>query len=72
MAKTTIGIGHRFRDIQMGQFGNARSEWIVRALYTGRDNIEYANLILASDATEQKTLALSILRDPKRFLSYPE
>jgi hypothetical protein len=69
MSKLVVGIGHRFRDVQTSTFGSQRSAWIVRRLFVGRDKVEYANLVRASDSSEQKTLSVSVLLDPRRFTS---
>ena len=58
-------IGDRYRSVGMA-FRNA--VWILTALFTSRDGIEHARLTSATDATENKTLALSVIADPSRFV----
>jgi hypothetical protein len=43
------------------------TEWIVDAIFRGTDGIEYAQLVNAADLTQQKTLAVDVLGDRKRF-----
>jgi hypothetical protein len=57
-------IGDRYRNVGTA-FQNA--VWILSEL-TSRNGIEHAQLTSASDATECKTLALSVVADPKRFV----
>lgn len=58
-------IGDRYRDI-----GTAfpKAVWILSELFTSRNGIQHAQLTSASDATDSKTLALSVVADPKRFV----
>ena len=46
--------------------GNA--EWIVDSIFIGTDTHEYADLRSASDHSSHKTLALSVVADPARFV----
>ena len=57
-------IGDRYRDVGTA-FRNA--VWIVTELYSSRNGIEHAHLTSASDAKDCKTLAVSVVADPKRF-----
>jgi hypothetical protein len=43
------------------------TEWIVDAIFRGTDGIQYAQLVDGGDLTQQKTLAVDVLRDRKRF-----
>jgi hypothetical protein len=65
--KTPIGRGQRYRDLSPGRFGALGTEWIVDAIFLGTDGIQYAQLVNASDLTQQKTLAVDVLNDRKRF-----
>lgn len=58
-------VGDRYRDI-----GTAfpKAVWIVSELFTSRNGIEHAHLTSVADATDSKTLALSVIADPKRFV----
>ncbi|HVA14016.1 MAG TPA: hypothetical protein VNF99_12250 [Stellaceae bacterium] len=58
-------IGDRYRNVDMA-FRNA--VWILSDLFTSRDGIMHAHLTSASDATECKTLAVSVVADPRRFV----
>ncbi len=68
MATPPIALGQRFRDVRVGLFGRQSSIWIVDELFVGRDHIDYARLVCASDPSERKTLSLAVLRDPRRFV----
>ena len=58
-------IGDRYRDV-----GTTfpKTVWILSELFTTRNGIEHAHLTSMSDATDSKTLALSVVADPKRFV----
>lgn len=58
-------IGEPYRDLG-SPFRNA--VWILTGIFTTRDGIEHARLVSATDATESKTLALSIIADTRRFV----
>jgi hypothetical protein len=62
-----VTIGQRYRDAQPRAFGRAGQEWIVEAIFTGTDGIEYAALVRASDPPERKTLSLTVLVDRRQF-----
>jgi hypothetical protein len=66
-AQQPIERGQRYRDLSPGRFGALGTEWIVDAVFLGTDGIQYAQLIAASDLTQQKTLAVDVLNDRKRF-----
>jgi hypothetical protein len=65
MALKQPQIGDRYRDVGT-PFRNA--VWILTAVFISRDGIEHARLVSAGDATESKTLALSVVVDAKRFV----
>ena len=65
--KKPIERGQRYRDLSPGRFGALGTEWIVDAIFQGTDGIQYAQLVSASDLTQQKTLAVDVLNDRKRF-----
>lgn len=58
-------IGDRYRDV-----GSAfpKTVWILSELFTSRNGIEHAHLTSMADATDSKTLALSVVADTKRFV----
>jgi hypothetical protein len=58
-------IGERYRDVG-SNFRNA--VWILSHVSISGSGIEHAHLTSASDATACKTLALSVLGDPARFV----
>jgi hypothetical protein len=58
-------IGERFRDVGSA-FRNAI--WILSRVSISGGGIEHAHLTSASDATVCKTLALSVVGDPTRFV----
>jgi hypothetical protein len=57
-------IGERYRNLHVMAW---RADWIVDAIFRGKDELEYAYLRSASDRTEYKTLSLSVVSDPSRF-----
>jgi hypothetical protein len=65
--KKPIERGQRFRDVHPGAFGPMPTEWIVEALFRGTDGVQYAQLVCASDVTQQKTLSVDVLTDRRRF-----
>jgi hypothetical protein len=65
--KKPIERGQRYRDVSSGRFGALGTEWIVDAIFRGTDAIQYVQLVNASDLTQQKTLAVDVLNDRKRF-----
>jgi hypothetical protein len=65
MATKRSVIGDRYRNLHVAAWND---EWIVEAIYTGTDAHEYAYLRSASDQTQYKTLALSVVSDPTRFV----
>jgi hypothetical protein len=68
MQKREILVGERYRDRERGQFARPALDWIVEAIYTGTDGIGHAKLVCAVDPVKRKTLSVSILLDPKRFV----
>jgi hypothetical protein len=58
-------VGDRYRDVGTA-FRNA--VWILSEVFTSRNGIEHARLTSACDAMECKTLAVSVVADPKRFV----
>jgi hypothetical protein len=65
--KQAIERGQRYRDVSPGRFGALGTEWIVDAVFKGTDGIVYAQLVCASDTTQQKTLSVHALTDRSRF-----
>ena len=59
--------GRHYRDLSSSRFGVLGTEWIVDAIFRGTDGIQYAQLVNAGDVTQQKTLAVDVLGDRKRF-----
>jgi hypothetical protein len=66
-SKQSIERGQRYRDISPGRFGALGTEWIVEAVFQGTDGMVYAQLVLASDLTQRKTLSGHALSDRRRF-----
>jgi hypothetical protein len=62
-AMISISVGQRYRDLRIGMFWQSGQEWIVAALHVGADAIEYAQLMSASDVSQRKALAVSVLFD---------
>jgi hypothetical protein len=62
-----IILGQRYREAQPRAFGRPGQEWIVEALFTGTDGMEYAGLARASNPSERKTLSLAVLGDRRQF-----
>jgi hypothetical protein len=65
--KYPVERGQRYRDLSTSRFGVLGTEWIVDAIFIGSDGIQYALLVNAGDLTQQKTLAVDVLGDRKRF-----
>jgi hypothetical protein len=65
--KKPIERGQRFRDGHPGAFGGSGTEWIVEAVFRGTDGVQYAQLVCASDLSQQKTLSIDVLNDRRRF-----
>jgi hypothetical protein len=66
-SKQQVERGQRYHDVQPGAFGPLGTEWIVEALFRGTDGVEYAQLVCASDLTQQKSLSVDVLNDRRRF-----
>jgi hypothetical protein len=67
ISKQPVERGQRYRDAHPGAFGPLGTEWIVEALFRGTDGVKYAQLVSASDLTQQKTLSVDVLNDRRRF-----
>jgi hypothetical protein len=68
--KQSIERGQRYRDVSPGRFGALGTEWIVDAVFQGTDGVVYAQLVCASDLTQQKTLSVHALNDRRLFQRY--
>jgi hypothetical protein len=66
-SKRGVVIGECYREAGLRAFARPASDWIVRAIYTGRDGIEHARLVGARDHSQEKTLSSDILADRHRF-----
>jgi hypothetical protein len=64
MAVRKPAIGDRFRNLDV----TWQSEWVVEVIRVGTDSHEYAQLRSVSDQTLRKTLSLSALLEPARFV----
>lgn len=58
-------VGDQYRNVGT-VFRNA--VWILSEIFTSRDGIEHGRLTSASDATECRTLAVSVIADTRRFV----
>jgi hypothetical protein len=58
-------LGQRYRDVEARL---RMSDWVIARLFTGTDGVEYAWIESTADRTRRKTLALTILMDPRHFL----
>lgn len=57
-------LGQRYRDVE----ARLRTpDWIIARLFTGTDGVDYAWIESTADRTRRKTLALTILMDPRHF-----
>jgi hypothetical protein len=65
--RQSIERGQRYRDVHASRLGAFGSEWIVEAVFRGTDGIVYAQLICATDLSQQKTLSVHALTDRQRF-----
>ena len=63
-----IRSGQRFRDTQRTAFGGAAPDWVVDQVFAGTDGKQYAQVYLASDHKERKTLSTAVLLDKRRFV----
>jgi len=57
-------IGDQYRSVGSA-FRNAA--WVLTEIFTSRDGIDHARLTSTHDATERRTLALSVVTDTRRF-----
>jgi len=64
MASNQPQIGHRFKNVGT-PFRTA--VWVLTEIFVGPDGIDHARLTSAYDATERKTIALSVVADSRRF-----
>jgi hypothetical protein len=58
-------VGDQYRNVGSA-FRNA--VWILSDIFTSRDGIQHARLTSVSDATECRTLAVSVIADTRRFV----
>jgi hypothetical protein len=65
MATKQPQVGDQYRNVGTA-FRNA--VWILSEVFTSRDGIEHARLTSAYDATECRTLAISVIADKRRFV----
>ena len=63
-----IQPGQRFRDTQRTAFGGPAPDWVVDQVLVGTDGKQYAQVYLATDPKERKTLSTAVLRDTRRFV----
>jgi hypothetical protein len=63
-----IKPGQRFRDTQRTAFGGAAPDWVVDQVFVGTDGKRYAQVCLANDPKERKTLSTAVLLDRRRFV----
>jgi hypothetical protein len=67
MVAEQVDVGQEFRTVERNLFGYAPRVWMVVRLFTGLDQRRYA-VIVSTDATrEEKTLAASVIADPRKF-----
>jgi hypothetical protein len=68
MAKREIEPGQRYCDVSRGVFGRpVNSAWIVEAIATDELGVAHARLARVANLSVRKTLAASVLADPRRF-----
>lgn len=67
MATEQVNVGHHFRAVERNLFGYRPRVWTVVRLFTGMDQHRYAVIVGADAAREEKTLATSVLADPRKF-----
>jgi hypothetical protein len=63
-----IQPGQRFRDTQRTAFGGKAPDWVVDQVFIGTDRKQYAQVYLANDPKERKTLSTAVLLDKRRFV----
>ena len=49
-------------------FGQLSPDWVVDRVFVGTDGKEYAEVYLATNTKEKKTLSTAILLDKRRFI----
>lgn len=64
MAARKPVVGDRFRNLKV----TWQNEWLVEAIRIGTDGHEYAQLRSVLDHSLRKTLSLSALSEPTRFV----
>jgi hypothetical protein len=65
---TDVVIGQRFREVGRGFLGMPMPAWTVDRVFTSTDSLRYARLVSAANASEQKTLAVHIITNRKRYI----
>lgn len=63
-----VAIGQRFREVGLGYLGMSMPAWTVDRVFTSTDSLRYVRLISAANTGEQKTLAVHIITNRKRYV----
>lgn len=66
-AAPPLQLGQRFRRASLWPLGQGGSEWILRDLYVGSDDLWQARIVRASGTKESKTLPVAALTDRRKF-----
>lgn len=65
MASKEPQVGDHYRSV-----GSVSRDavWVISEIFSNQDGIDHARLTSAHDATQRKTLAVSVMADTRRFI----
>ena len=66
MTPSQSKIGQTFRHIGTSF---RSSLWVLTSIFTGANGIKHGHLTSAGDAARRKTIALSVITDPRPFVA---
>ncbi len=67
MKREAVQIGQHYFSAAAGYMGSPGPEWEVVSVTELNDGVRCAKLAMIRDHTEQITLAISVLQDPKKY-----
>ena len=67
MKREAVHIGQHYFSAEVGYLGSPGPEWEVVSVTELNDGVTCARLAMIRDQTEQITLAVSVLQDPKIY-----
>ena len=65
MASREPQVGEHYRSV--GSVSR-NAVWVITEIVSGRDGIDHARLASVQDATQRKTLAVTVIADTRRFI----